>query len=135
MVLQVGAILHLAPGAVQRHFQRLENAVGGEQKQHHAGELEMPLPYQVAFQETGQLTREIVVERQVDRVLRRPRMQYIAAQREHHVTEGEKGQQHAGRNRQGVDVHLRSAQVTGRGPEQLQARAPFGSQMRDQLSE
>jgi hypothetical protein len=62
-------------------------------------------------------------------------MQHIAAKGQHYITEGEKGKQYARRDRQGIDMHLGSTQVAGRGAEEFQARAAFGREIGDQPPE
>ena len=111
LIPPVGAVLGDAPGPIERHFQRLENAVGGEQQQEHGEHLDAAARRKIAADESAEVARQRIVKRQVDGRLRRPPVQDIAAEREHDNHEGIERQQHTGGNGQRIDVRLSLEQI------------------------
>ena len=129
LIPDVAAILAHSPGAIQRHFQRLENSVGGEQQQEQRRHLISPMIDlgQVADDEVAEVAGKIVAQRQNQRFFRGGEMKNVAHQRQHHDQEGEKAQQHAGADRQRVNVHFRLRKITDGGPPAVDLSASIGS--------
>jgi hypothetical protein len=91
----------------QRYLERFENAVRGEQQQQHRRDLQFPPQRQVSLDKANQVRREVIVQRQENRVHRRRPVQHVPAERKHHNQERVERQQHARRDGQRVHVCLR----------------------------
>ena len=74
-----------SPRAVERHLQRLEDAVGGNQKQKHGSEMDLAVHLEPCLEvpdhELARLAGERIADGQVDGLLGRPPVEDIAAER------------------------------------------------------
>src|SRR3982074_1757216 len=72
LIHEVMPILSAVPTPIERHFQRLKDSTGSEEKQYYRDHLHLALRcdrnLEVAVQKMAEGVREIVVQREIDRV-------------------------------------------------------------------